>query len=214
MHLSKEDASLFFKIWLGLLTYVNAKYNVAPGISKVTTFSLSKPDKLLAIRSRLWENKEIISEYVEKNAGTLTKREINILKSWEAYEVSGKFVLMKHLKEYSVFMTLDENTKLYGVSGITDSIGEKAPSSVLPVLLQAVLLPFEDKIIYDSLLLPFDVSFGSNTSMEMEERYREVKNKDGIIVQLPPADVHSEKNQPEKNKKFLQKGQKVRKFPK
>ena len=212
MQLTKDDADLFFKIWLGLLNYVNDKYKIAFRIGKITRYISFRPGKLLAIRNKLWENKEIISEYVEKSADTLTEREINILKSWEAYEISGIFAIIKHMRAYSVFMAHGENPKLYGVVGITDSIGEKVPASMLPLLTEAVLLPFEGKIIYDSLLVPYDIMLGSDLSMEMERSYHELKKKNGIIAHLPPADVHLQQNQ--KNLQKSQKKQKGEKFPK
>ena len=214
MHLSEDDAALFFKIWIGLLNYVNDKYKIAFRIGKITKNISFRPGKLVAIRSKLWENKEVISEYVEKSADTLTKREINILKSWEAYEISGIFAIMKHMKAYSVFMTHGENPKLYGVSGITDSIGEKIPASMLPILTEAVLLPFEGKIIYDSLLIPYDMRLGSDISMEMERTYHELKKKDGIIVHLPPADVHLQKSQKNKKSRNPQNDEEISWIPK
>jgi len=30
MNLAKEDAALFYKLWLGLIGYVNKRYKVAP----------------------------------------------------------------------------------------------------------------------------------------------------------------------------------------
>lgn len=58
-------------------------------------------------------------------------------------------------------MLSKKDGKIYGVIGITDSIAEILDASLLPVYLEAVLLPFEDKIIYDSLLIPYSIHFGS-----------------------------------------------------
>ena len=212
MNLSQEDIELFYKVWLGLLSYVNEKYNVEPEMGEMKSPQGLDTNKVLAIRNKLWENKEVISEYIEKSAGTLTEREINILKSWEAYEISGIFTIIKHMKAYSVFMMHDENPKLYGVSGITDSIDEKIPASMLPILVEAILLPFEGKIIYDSLLTPYDIMLGSDISMEMERKYHQLKKKDGIIVHLPLTDAHLQQNQ--KTMQKSQKKQKGGKFPK
>jgi hypothetical protein len=55
---------------------------------------------------------KIVPEFVERA----------VLMSWRANFVSGKFIIYKHLKKYTVFMSTDENPKLYGVIGISDPI--------------------------------------------------------------------------------------------
>ena len=58
------------------------------------------------------------------------------------------------------------------------------PSFILPILVNAILIPFEDKIIYDSLLVPYNVSFGCGAKKGFNEEYREIKDKFGIITSL------------------------------
>jgi hypothetical protein len=55
---------------------------------------------------------------------------------------------------------------------------------MLPRYVETVLLPFEDKIIYDGFIAPYNVSFGSGYARSFKDTYREVKEKDGIIVNL------------------------------
>jgi hypothetical protein len=189
MHLSHENAKLFYKIWLGLLSYVNEKYSVKPEIGEMKSPAGLDVNKVVAIRNKLWEHKEIIDEYIEKNADILIEREINILKSWESHNIGGEFILLKYLKKYSVFLTTDENPKLYGVVGITNSIDEIFPLLRLPLYVEAVFLQFEDKIIYDGFIIPYIVSFGSGYVRSFNDTYREVKEKDGIIVDLISANI-------------------------
>lgn len=130
MHLNNKDNELFYKMQSKLLGYVNEKYNFGLEINGLESLREISPANIVKMRDKLWEHKESIGEYVEKNADTLTKREIAILKSWESNSIIGTFAIMKNLGRFSVFMTLDEHPKLYGVIGITDPIGEKIPSSI------------------------------------------------------------------------------------
>jgi hypothetical protein len=50
----------------------------------------------------------------------------------------------------------------------------------------AVLLPFEDKIIYDSLLSPYSVSFGGGIRRGLNDDYRHVQEHGGINTTLQP----------------------------
>ena len=51
-------------------------------------------------------------------------------------------------------------------------------------MVKTVLLPFEGKIIYDSLISPFQVSFGGGVKKSFKEVYNEVKATVGIIDNL------------------------------
>ena len=64
------------------------------------------------------------------------------------------------------------------------SIEEMFPSFALPRYSKAVLLPFEGKIIYDSLLSTFNITYGSGMRKSFNEEYRELKNKAGVITTL------------------------------
>ncbi len=52
---------------------------------------------------------------------------------------------------------------------------------------QAILLPFEDHIIYDSLLTSYAVTFGPNIRRQLADDYRNAKEREGIITSLLPA---------------------------
>jgi hypothetical protein len=50
----------------------------------------------------------------------------------------------------------------------------------LPVMVEAVLLPFEGKIIYDSLIAPYKVSFGSGLRNRFNHAYRTAQELYGV----------------------------------
>lgn len=54
----------------------------------------------------------------------------------------------------------------------------------LPVMLETVLLPFEDKIIYDSFMASHDISFSDGIRDMFEDEYAKAKAKFGIITSL------------------------------
>ncbi|MFA5385406.1 MAG: hypothetical protein WC364_12255, partial [Eubacteriales bacterium] len=76
------------------------------------------------------------------------------------------------------------NGALYGVAGLASPIEDVFPSFDLPQYSRVTLLPFEGKIIYDSLLYTCNVTFGSGSRRGFNEEYRELKHKDGIINTL------------------------------
>ena len=92
-------------------------------------------------------------------------------------------MVVRHLKKYSVFMD-DTNDSLYGVIGISGPISATIPDYLLPVMVETVLLPFGDHIIYDSIFHTYNVHAGPNMRRGINERYSEIKAKKGIISTL------------------------------
>lgn len=70
--------------------------------------------------------------------------------------------------------------------GILDPLDEVLPSYVLPQMVQAVLLPFKGKIIYDGLLSGYNVHFGGGIRSNLNRIYTIAKQRERIITSLEP----------------------------
>ena len=55
----------------------------------------------------------------------------------------------------------------------------------LPVMIGAVLLPFKDRIVYDSIFNPYPINFGSGVRQILNNTYQQAKSRFGIITSLP-----------------------------
>ena len=183
MHLLQSDSSMFYKIWLGILEYTNQKYKAAPKLKAIKTAKAINPAELVPIRDVLWQNTVIIDEFIQKNPYSFEQQDLDILSSWKR-RIPGKFIMLKHLKNYTVFMSAEDGGKLYAVTGIIDSLDEMFHSSHLPLFVEAVLIPFEDKIIYDSLLMSYNIHIGSNARRSFNEEYRDIKARQGILTTI------------------------------
>jgi len=117
---------------------------------------------------------------VATNPFQFSEADIAIVNSWRN-RVADKFILLKHLKNYSILLG---NHNIYGIIGIVSPISEMFPAFALPLMLDMVLLPFEGKIIYDSLVMSYPISFGSGAKKGFQEEYRELKSTSGIITCL------------------------------
>ncbi|MDR1364498.1 MAG: DUF6398 domain-containing protein [Oscillospiraceae bacterium] len=188
MNLSKQDIILFFKLWYKLLCYVNLKLKIIKNFSEPIYPNGINQEKLNTIRNKLWENPTLISDYLKDNdSAELAENERKILASWKKHHINSRFLIMKHLKKYSVLMSYDENTptRIYGVVGISESFYEMMPFEVLPIMIKIILLPFKEQIIYDGLIGTYNVSFGSGYRRNFNDMYKEIKAKYGIIESLP-----------------------------
>ena len=61
-------------------------------------------------------------------------------------------------------------------------------------MVEAVLLPFNDKIIYDSIFFPYSMTFGGGIRRSFNDAYQEAKSRFGIITSLPFSTEKVEQN--------------------
>ena len=194
MHLTEDDKELFYRLWFGLIQFTNTKFNIDPTIGPPGSSGGVDANKVVPVRDRLWCEDSLIDEYLCVNGASIPEDEQKILLGWKK-RVPGDFILLKHLARYSVFMDFrDEDPNLYGVVGLTSELSEMFPQAVMPVLVNATLLPFKGMIIYDSLLSAKNIRFGGGYKKNFNESYKRSKEKLGIktsfdILPLPSVQV-------------------------
>lgn len=182
--LSYNERKLFYETWLKLLVFVNRKLDVVNYKFNAIYPSNNNEILLHKIRERLWTNPDLISEFLSKDT-TLSNEEVMLLRSWEKHFIKGRFVLLKYEPDYAIFMRVDkdEAPKLYAVKGITNSVADNIRCQ-LPTMLETVLLPFGEKIIYDSFLAINPIIFGDGMKDMFKKEYIQSKEAYGIIKKL------------------------------
>lgn len=99
--------------------------------------------------------------------------------------------MVRHLKGHNVFLDEGPPARAYGVCGLHDPI-EKVVGSRLPAAVEAVLLPFEGRIVYDGLMKLYSVAFGPGMRANIAAAYRAAREAGGIVTRIEePADVCS-----------------------
>jgi len=183
MKLSKEEVELFYKLYHSLLLYVNEKFDIVKGINSPRDFKRCPIEEINNIRDRLYEHPALINSFVIENPLNLSSDELKIISNWKNF-VKGSFLIFRYLKDYTIFLSPDEPPKAYGVLALTSTFKEML-GPYLPIMVEAVLLPFNDKIVYDSILIPYPVTFGSGIRRSFNEAYQKAKSRFGIITSLP-----------------------------
>jgi hypothetical protein len=178
MILTIEERKIFWKNWLNLLSFVNDIYKIDNGF-----FHPNKPMGIninvgLKISKKLFSHITIIDKYIDTNK--ITEEDEELLISWKKY-IRGTFIVLKQLKKYCVLYD-EENNKWYGINGITSSIEETIKE--LPCVVKTVLLPFKNKIIYNSFIENYRIIIGPNIKRELMEKYKRIKMENGIINKL------------------------------
>jgi hypothetical protein len=184
MRLAPHETERFYHIWFILLHYVNSQLQLVPDFPAVPGEQEISPEIATQIRDALWANDALREQFIADNPAQLSAADLALVASWQ-YRISGSFYIFRSLQHYTVFLSDTTPAHAYGVLGLVSPIEETLPLP-LPVLAQAVLLPFEDRIIYDSLLTSYNVMFGSGYRSGLQERYRNLQEREGIITSLSP----------------------------
>jgi len=183
MLLSPKDAELIFKLYHPLMFFVNQRLGIVPGIACLDEFSRLPPKIRIEVRNAFVEEVDLIESYVDDNPAKLPEDELEIVLSWR-HHVTGRFFLFRQLKKHMVFLSSGDPAVAYGVLALTEPF-EAVIGPHLPIMVEAMLLPFRDCIVYDGLLSSYNVSFGGGIKRSLNESYRNAKDRLGIVTALP-----------------------------
>ena len=159
MNLQPDECDEFYRIWWSLLIYVNKQLKLFNAFSSELENNNIKQQDAAAIRNALWASDRLLQDFIDSNPDNLSAADLELAASWKN-RVAAKFFIMRHLQKYSLFLNDSDNPIVYGVIGIVSPIAEILPYAP-PIMVDAVLLPFGNKIIFDSLLNSYPVRFGS-----------------------------------------------------
>jgi hypothetical protein len=182
MILSTEDAAKFFRLMWGLQFFVSEQRQLLPVVKTLEEFAALPTTAKIKARDALWENPDLIEAYVGKNPDGLSTEELNIIRKWKRC-IAGKFSIYGYLKEYAIFIG---DSRVYGVLGLYDRFEDVLSGRPLPIYVEAVLLPYKGKIVYDGLLRPYDIYFGAGIRSGLKEEYLTAKQNGRIITSLEP----------------------------
>lgn len=180
MKLGKKDYEKYLEIHSSMIYYVGKRDNLlADEVNYEEFMKMSVPEKY-EIRNSLYSDLNNFNDYIDANKSTLSKEDIEIIRGFKNLE-QGTFRVMKYTKKYTLFFG---EKYVYGVLALNDSIDELL-GDITPQLVEAVLLPFNDKIIYDGMLSKFPIHIGKGLSKSIKSDFLLSKRKYGIVEQLP-----------------------------
>ena len=182
MNLNPEQCDRFYRLWFLLLQHVNDREQLVPSLPENLQRGGVDPEHARIVRDALWASDDNLDSFLAAQQGQLSETDLALVAGWRD-RISGKFYIMRHLKKQSIFLNQGEPSYAYGVLGIVSPISEVI-NRPLPVLVEATLIPFDDKIIYDSLLLPYPITFGSGIRKSLDISYRNAQERSGIITSL------------------------------
>lgn len=173
MQLTEPEIKLFSKLYHALLLYVAQQTHQVKNVSLRGEIGQIPYEKLSEVREALYERISLIDSFVAENPLGLSDDELNIVSGWKTY-VKGTFYVVRYLKAHAIFLSGDTVAKAYGVRGLYSSF-EEVIGPHLPVMVDAILLPFQSKIVYDGLVAPHSITFGSGIRRSLNRAYQKAK---------------------------------------
>src|SRR5215472_1402471 len=184
MRLSPQETARFYRIWFALLHYVNAQLHLVPTFPATPGVETVSTEVTLTLRDALWANDALREHFIAENPAQLSASDLALVARWQ-YRLAGSFYIFRSLQHYTIFLSETAPAHAYGVLGLVSTIEETVPLP-LPVYTQAVLLPWGHQIIYDSLLNAYNVLIGPNIRGVLQDLYRNLQEREGIITSLLP----------------------------
>jgi hypothetical protein len=181
MLLPPEEASLFISLYSSLIGFAASRLGGVAGIVDLTTFIRASNEARVKARDKLLNYINLIDEFLETSFERFSQKELSNVLKFRNF-VSGRFLIERDLKNYTVFLNDGNPPKAYGVLGLTDEITEMLPYT-LPVLVSTVLLPWKGQIVCDGLILTYNVILGGGIKRNLKESYIQAKAQ-GIITSL------------------------------
>jgi hypothetical protein len=178
MILSEQEYLSYLKVHIELLFYCYCKMK---GIKDGLSFEkfIRKPfNTKVEARNFFNEKPELLDSYLTENH-KLTSIEKNILKGFKL-KISSKFIILKQLSNYAIFMDVYSEI-FYAVLALSDTFQDMVES--LPVLVNATILPFNGKIIYDGFMTR-EVYIGKNMENNLLTQYKTAKENKTIIKEI------------------------------
>ena len=93
-----------------------------------------------------------------------------------------------------MYYKLETHINEHYLVALGDAFSSFWDSRDLPIIIETVLLPFNDKIVYDGIMNGNNVFYGRGISSSVNLKYKEAKAKHGIITSLPISKIVAQKS--------------------
>ena len=156
----------FFDTMDALLYFVNDRFKVVGEFSLDYDGQIGDLKASLVART-LWENVEVIDEFVRENPFRLPKDCLDTALGWKL-ALPGLYAVVRYQAGRAILMN---DAGVFSVGGVTlDMEGEIGEA---PAFVEAVLLPFDDGIVYDGFLQVYDADGVPEEAARIQDEFED-----------------------------------------
>jgi hypothetical protein len=183
------EAPDFFALLASLDTFANQRLRIVPGLDDVREMQQAGLQHRYEIRSRAWADPEILEAFVRTNPHGLAAPLIDDARQLR-HRVAGRFFCERVLKKHAIFVAMTEPVAVYAVEGLTDPIDAVLSRSQrvgVAVMLDAVLIPWRGRIVWDGLVHVLPIHSGPGIRRSFKAEYTRAKDRGQIVTSLGNA---------------------------
>lgn len=185
--LTKEDGQLFYDTLDGLLTYANERLNIVDR-KKVTLRSDSRAelDDGARVSERLWLNRHLVDEYVERNPYSVPESQLEAAGPWR-HALRDAFIVVNADKDHLLVMNDDAIFNVNKLERDADCHVRAIPSLAL-----LTLLPFKGAIVTDSKFIHLDDNMDDELIPDVAQAAKD-RTRSGVVTGAKQLVAYSEK---------------------
>jgi|GEM_PF-1986067 len=184
MRLPEPDAHRFITLYVQTIGRCAGALDPDGSIDDGRSYMLAEIEEKAAARDLVFDHPEIIADYVADNPDELDAEDLARVDAWQTF-VRGNMVIERDLKRHTIFLQWEDDPVAYGVFSLLDEVVDLLPAPP-PMLVEAVLLPWDGRIVCDGMISYKPVHLGPGIRASLKDAYREAKAK-GIVTSLAPA---------------------------
>jgi hypothetical protein len=185
MKLGKKDIEEFFKLHKSLLLYVNNKKHLIKGLSSISDLQIAPFEKIAELRNMAVNDLTLIDSLIKENPFEFTDKELKTIECWKE-GIFDTFFIVKYEKDMAIFYH-PETKKCYGVLSLNDQL-EDMLGPYIPRIVHAWLISFKDRIIYDGLIAPYNITVGRGMGKNIQAEHKEAVVKHGVLTSFDPKE--------------------------
>jgi hypothetical protein len=155
----------------------------------------------MKIRDALWGDDAIREAFIAENPADLDPDDLQLIASWK-HRVAGNLVILRQLKKHAIVMETGKNPRAFAVLGLMDPLEDVLPYP-LPMYVGIVLLPFQDRIVYDGLITAAPVMLGPGIRSDLNAAFRDIQDSRGLVHSLPLEDSAARAGMAKGNERLL-----------
>lgn len=182
MKLTATENELFFDLYHSLLLFTNQQRRIFPRLFTRRGLKEASLQQFQILRGVLYQQINLVDEFISLNPFHFSVHELEIVADWKR-SILGRFFIFLETSDYTIFLSNIKPIKAYGVVALNKNF-TTIFQEPLPIYVEAVLLPFANKIITDGIFSRYRLNFGAGFTRNLQQSYWQALDQWGLISSI------------------------------
>lgn len=177
--LDRDERCEFFHLYYALLLQAGREFHIGDQLSQPEDLLMLPAPERMVFRELFLEHSELIDHFIVNNPYDFSEHELQQINEWKS-AIYGRFYICEHRDGYSVFLSSDGEIKPYAVCQLTSNFFNTfCPQT--PVMVEALLLPYHDTIVCDTLIKSYTTNASEALCNVLHDNFDDAAARYGLI---------------------------------